>query len=170
MDPQTIKIASRGARRPGAGAGRRRSPPETGRWPGASASRATGPRRSSPRRDLQAETIRKEADLAGQGRGAPPSRGHRREVEDARKGFREQEKRLEKRADLLDQKLDLINKKEREFESVQRYLAEQQEEVNRRSAEVKELLVRAARRPPPALRALREEAQAELLLAGSRTS
>src|SRR3712207_8344674 len=50
------------------------------------------------------------------------------EVDEARKALRDQERRLEKRADLLDQKLDLINKKEREFENVQRYLAEQQEE------------------------------------------
>ena len=63
------------------------------------------------------------------------------EAEDARKGLREQEKRLEKRADLLDQKLDLINKKERDFESVQRYLAEQQEDLNRRNQEVRQLLV-----------------------------
>ena len=44
-----------------------------------------------------------------------------REAEEARKGFRDQEKRLEKRGDLLDQKLELINKKERDFETVQRY-------------------------------------------------
>jgi ribonucrease Y len=63
------------------------------------------------------------------------------EAEDARKGFREQEKRLEKRSDLLDQKLEFINKKERDFESVQRYLTEQQEELSRRNLEVRQALV-----------------------------
>ena len=63
------------------------------------------------------------------------------EAEEARKGFREQEKRLEKRADLLDQKLEFINKKERDFESVQRYLAEQQEDLSKRNVEVRQALV-----------------------------
>jgi ribonuclease Y len=64
-----------------------------------------------------------------------------REAEEARKGFREHEKRLEKRADLLDQKLELITKKERDFETVQRYLAEQQEDLNRKNQEVRQLLL-----------------------------
>ena len=63
------------------------------------------------------------------------------EAEEARKGFREQDRRLEKRGDLLDQKLESINKKERDFENVQRYLTEQQEEVGRRHQEVRQLLV-----------------------------
>jgi ribonucrease Y len=63
------------------------------------------------------------------------------EAEDARKGFREQEKRLEKRADLLDQKLEFITKKERDFESVQRYLAEQQEELSRKNVEVRQAII-----------------------------
>jgi ribonucrease Y len=63
------------------------------------------------------------------------------EAEEARKGFREQDKRLEKRADLLDQKLEFINKKERDFESVQRYLAEQQEDLTKRNLEVRQALV-----------------------------
>ncbi|MDB5351542.1 MAG: hypothetical protein JWN86_2789 [Planctomycetota bacterium] len=89
---------------------------------------------------LQVETLRKESDLQTKEEAIRRRESIDLEIEDARKGFREQEKRLEKRADVLDQKLDLINKKEREFESVQRYLAEQQDEVNRRSSELKELL------------------------------
>ncbi len=88
-----------------------------------------------------AEDIRKRAELL-----AKEEALRRREVldleaEEARKGFREQEKRLEKRGDLLDQKLDLINKKDREFENVQRFLAEQQDELNRRNLEIRQLLV-----------------------------
>lgn len=89
---------------------------------------------------LQAEVTRKEADLQAKEEAIKRREALEREIDDARKGFREQEKRLEKRGDLLDQKLDLINKKERDFESVQRYLAEQQEEVKRRDAELKGLL------------------------------
>ena len=89
----------------------------------------------------EADTILKEADLS-----AKEETLRRREAVDAefetlRRDHRDQERRLEKRSDLLDQKLELINKKEREFESVQRYLAEQQEELSRRNAEVKQLLV-----------------------------
>ena len=63
-----------------------------------------------------------------------------REIEESRKELRDQERRLEKRADLLDQKLELINRKEHEFESVQRFLAEQQEDLQRRQGEVKQIL------------------------------
>ncbi|HEY2158455.1 MAG TPA: Rnase Y domain-containing protein, partial [Isosphaeraceae bacterium] len=54
--------------------------------------------------------------------------------------MRDAERRLEKREDLLDQKLDLINKKEREVESIQRFLGDQQEELNKRNAESKSVL------------------------------
>jgi ribonuclease Y len=90
---------------------------------------------------LQAETIRKEADLQSKEEALRRREGIDREVEDGRKGLREQEKRLEKRGDLLDQKLELINRKERDLESVQRYLTDQQEEITRKSGELKTLLV-----------------------------
>ena len=89
---------------------------------------------------LQAESIKKEADLQSKEEAIRRREALDREVEDVRKSFRDQERRLENRGDLLDQRLDLITKKERDFESVQRYLAEQQEEVNRRAAELKGLL------------------------------
>jgi ribonuclease Y len=90
--------------------------------------------------NLQAETIRKEADLQAKEEALRRREALDREIEEGRKSLRDIERRLEKREELLDQKLDLITKKEREFESVQRYLAEQQEEVNRRGAEVKQVL------------------------------
>jgi len=89
----------------------------------------------------EAEDVRKRAELHGKEESLRRREAFDLEVEDARKGFREQEKRLEKRADLLDQKLELINKKERDFESVQRYLSEQQDEVTKRNLEVRQLLV-----------------------------
>ena len=91
------------------------------------------------RRD--ADDLRKQAELHAKEEILRRRASLDAEAEEARKGFRDQEKRLEKREDLLDQKLDLINKKEREFESVQRYLAEQQEDLTRRNLEVRQLLV-----------------------------
>jgi ribonuclease Y len=88
----------------------------------------------------EAETVRKIADLEAKEDALRRREAIDAEAEQARRGFRDQEKRLEKRGDLLDQKLDLINRKEREFESVQRFLAEQQEDLNKRSAEVKLVL------------------------------
>ena len=90
--------------------------------------------------NLQAETIRKEADLQAKEEALRRRESIDREVEEARRGLREHELRLEKRADLLDQKLELITKKERDLESVQRYLAEQQEDLNRRNDELKQAL------------------------------
>jgi ribonuclease Y len=90
---------------------------------------------------LQAETLKKDADLNAKEEAIRRREALEREIDDARKGLREQEKRLERRNDVLDQRLELITKKERDFESVQRYLAEQQEELNRRNGELKELLV-----------------------------
>ncbi len=88
----------------------------------------------------EAETIRKEADLEAKAEALRRREFLDSEIETARRDIREQEKRLEKRADLLDQKLELINKKEREFESVERYLAEHQEDLNRRGQEVRQVL------------------------------
>jgi len=90
--------------------------------------------------DRRAEATRKEAELAAKEEVLRRRVALDAEAEEARRGFREQEKRLEKRGDILDGKLELITKKERDFESVQRYLGEQQEELTRRQAEVRDLL------------------------------
>ncbi len=89
---------------------------------------------------LQAETIRKEADLHAKEEALRRREEIDREIDESRRGLREQEARLEKRADTLDQKLDFISKKERDFENVQRFLAEQQEEVQRKNLELKNVL------------------------------
>src|SRR5262249_13195355 len=88
----------------------------------------------------EAETTRKEADLRSKEEALRRREAIDAEAERTRRDLREHEKRLEKRADLLDQKLDFINKKEREFESLQRILTEQQEELQRRNTEVKAVL------------------------------
>lgn len=86
------------------------------------------------------ETIEKEADLCSRDEALRRRNAIDSEVEEGRRDLREHERRLEKRSDLLDSKLELISKKEREFESVQRFLAEQQDELNRKSVEVKQVL------------------------------
>lgn len=88
----------------------------------------------------EADTLIKQADLQNKEVALKRREAIEAEAEETRRELREVERRLDKRDDLLDQKLELINKKEREFESVQRFLAEQQEEINRRNAELKQIL------------------------------
>ncbi len=88
----------------------------------------------------QADTLIKDADLRAKEEALRRREAAEREAEEARKAVRDAERRLEKREDLLDQKLDMINKKEREVESIQRFLGDQQEELNRRNAEAKAVL------------------------------
>ncbi|MFO0890168.1 MAG: ribonuclease Y [Isosphaeraceae bacterium] len=86
----------------------------------------------------EAENIRIQAELRAREEGLHRRDEFELEIEDARKGLREQERRLEKRNDLLDQKLELLNKKDREQESIQKYLAEQQDDLLRRQVELKQ--------------------------------
>ncbi len=88
----------------------------------------------------EGETIRKEADLRAKEEAFQRREAVDAELEQGRRELREHERRLEKRGDLLDQKLEHINRKEHEFETVQRYLTEQQDEVTRKGQEVKQLL------------------------------
>jgi ribonuclease Y len=88
----------------------------------------------------QADTLIRQADLDAKAESLRRREETERELEADRKAQRELEKRLEKRNDLLDQKLEMITKKEREFEQIRRFLTERQEEIDRRAAEVKQLL------------------------------
>ena len=63
-----------------------------------------------------------------------------RDMDQGRREIKEQEARIEKREDNLVERLEFISRKEREFESVQKFLAEQQEDLTRRQGEVKQLL------------------------------
>ena len=88
---------------------------------------------------LQAEALRKQAELDAKEEALRRREAAERELEESRKVQREIELRLEKRNDLLDQKLEMIAKKERDVEQVQRFLAERQEDLDRRTAELKRL-------------------------------
>jgi ribonucrease Y len=89
---------------------------------------------------LEAETIRKQAELAAKEDVLKRREDFEVEIDRVRGDFREQERRLDKRADILDQKLEMINTKEIELASAGRSLADQQEEIRRGHAEVKQNL------------------------------
>ncbi len=89
---------------------------------------------------LEAETIRKESELASKEEALKRREDFDAEIDRVRGDFREQERRLDKRADILDQKLEIINAKEVELANTGRLMADQQGELLRRQAEVKKLL------------------------------
>ncbi len=91
--------------------------------------------------DRRASEIRKEAEIRSKEEALHRREALDAEAEEARRGFREQEKRLEKRGDILDGRLESITKKERDFEALRRHLAEQQEDLGRRQGEVRQVLV-----------------------------
>ena len=90
----------------------------------------------------EAETIRMQAELASR----EDSLRHRQalevEAEASRRDLRELERRLEKRGDLLDQRLDILNKKERDLEAALRAQAEKEAEVETARREVARLEAR----------------------------
>ncbi|HWE39109.1 MAG TPA: ribonuclease Y [Isosphaeraceae bacterium] len=89
---------------------------------------------------LRAEALVKEADLQAKEEAIRRREEIDREAELARKEVREQERRLEKRADLLDQKLVQITRKEAEFEAREQTLVVRADELSRRDAELARVL------------------------------
>jgi ribonuclease Y len=87
----------------------------------------------------QAETLVKEADLRAKEEALRRREVLDQEAEQGRRELREQELRLEKREDAIDQKLALIGKKEGDLENAQRRLDAQHEEQARRLDEVQTL-------------------------------
>ena len=109
----------------------------------------------------EAETICLQADLQAKQELLKRRDELDRETEEIRKDLREHERRIEKRGDLLDQKLEIINRKDREIESIQRFLSEQQEDVQKRQLELKqtqseqrELLFKIGRLSPEEARSM----------------
>jgi ribonuclease Y len=88
----------------------------------------------------EAETIHRHAELKAKEEVLRRREDLEGEFDVMRRDLREQEKRQEKRADLLDQKLDLINQKERDLENLQRQVADQQEGLRNQTAEVQRTL------------------------------
>ena len=79
--------------------------------------RADWPSRSSPTPIVRPRRSAGKADLAAKEEVLRRREELEAEIDAVRRDLREQERRLEKRADLLDQKLELINKKEDELEA-----------------------------------------------------
>jgi ribonuclease Y len=113
--------------------------------------------------NLEADTIRKQGELAAKEEVLKRREDFEVEIDRARRDFREQERRLDKRADILDQKLELINTKEVELKAVGRTLADQQEEVRQRHAEVKQTLATQLENLQRIGRLSRDDAQEMLL-------
>jgi len=88
----------------------------------------------------EAETTHRQADLAAKEEVLKRRQELEAEIDAARRDLRDQERRLDKRSDLLDLRLELINKKEGEHDVAQRSLEDQHAELRQRQAEVKQTL------------------------------
>jgi len=88
----------------------------------------------------EAETTRRQGDLAAKEEVLRRREELEVEVDVVRRDLRDQERRLEKRSDLLDHKLELINKKEGEFDVAQSALEDQHAELRQLQADLKETL------------------------------
>lgn len=88
----------------------------------------------------EAETVLKRAELDAKEEAIHRRAEIDREAEDARRALRDQERRLDKRSDLLDGKLETIAQRDREFEEAQRHLSARQDELTRLQAEARDLL------------------------------
>jgi ribonuclease Y len=85
---------------------------------------------------IQAQNQRQEAELKAKEELFQKREEFNREMEQVRAELREQERRLEKREDVVDQKHQAQLKKERVLENGQRKLAERREQVEKRSKEL----------------------------------
>jgi len=90
----------------------------------------------------EAETIRKQAELAAVEESLRLRRELEAELEVGRKELRDQERRLEKRGDLLEQRLGLSDRKERELDEMRRLQAEKDAELAAARIEVERLEAR----------------------------
>jgi ribonuclease Y len=109
----------------------------------------------------EADTIRKQADLAVKEEALARREALDSEVDKVRRDLREQERRLEKREDVLEQKVELLNKRERECETLQCSLANQGDQLRKTQQELrstlndqKELLQRLSQISPDEAREL----------------
>jgi ribonuclease Y len=94
----------------------------------------------------EAENIVKDSELRAKDDLFKKREEFNRETEQARAGIREQERRLEKREDVVDQKHQAQLKKERALEHSQRKLAERREHVEKRARELEALLAQQTAR------------------------
>jgi ribonuclease Y len=88
----------------------------------------------------ESETIRRQADVDAKADVLKRREELEAETDRVRRDMREQERRLDKRGDLLDQKAELLNKRERDFDAREQLLAEQQEKARRTEGDLRDKL------------------------------
>jgi ribonucrease Y len=115
------------------------------------------------RAESDAETIRKRAEVDAKDELFKKREEFNREAEQARNEQREQERRLDKREDALEQKHEAVAKKEKALESSQRKVAERKSELDKRHEEVDALLQKQAQSLHEISRLTREQAEQMLL-------
>src|SRR5262249_651177 len=111
----------------------------------------------------KAENIVKEAELHAKDEVFKKREDFNRESETTRGEMREQERRLEKREDILDQKQKEMLKRERALDHMQRKLTERRSEVEKRSKEVEELVTQQGQLLHEITTLNREQAESMLL-------
>jgi ribonuclease Y len=88
----------------------------------------------------EAETTRRQAEVFAKEESLRRRLELDAETESIKRGLREQERRLEKRSDLLDQKLDGLAQKECEISAEQKVVAEEREGLLKRQAELNQVM------------------------------
>jgi ribonuclease Y len=111
----------------------------------------------------EGEAIRKQAELAAREELLSQRDVFNREMEAARAELREQERRLDKREDGLEEKSQAQAKKERSLDNLKGKIADRRAEVERQAQDVKNLLEQQTRRLHEISGYTREQAEAELL-------
>jgi ribonucrease Y len=112
---------------------------------------------------IQAENLLKELELKAKDELFRKRDEFNREIEKARNEVREQERRLEKREDVLDQKHQAQLKKDRVLEHSQRKLAERRELVEKRSRELESIVQQQTEKLQQITTLNREQAEALLM-------
>ena len=109
-----------------------------------------------------AETLRKQIELDARNDLAQRRENFQREINDGRNELREVERRLTKREDNLDRKLDVLTTKEKYLDDLDGQIKQRQKSVAAKDAELDQLIVTQRE----ALDASRHQQQAELLRIG----
>ena len=113
--------------------------------------------------ETQAERIRKEAEIAAKEDFLKRRESVETEMKSRRGELRTLERRIAKREDNLDRKVDVLNKKEHYIETLERNLAQKRKEINAEQAELERLMEQEKINLHKISRLSREEAEQLLL-------
>jgi ribonucrease Y len=111
----------------------------------------------------EAEKIKKEAELKAKDDLYQQREAFKRETEEARGELREQERRLARREDGLEEKNKDLQKRERTIDHLKTKLSERKSEVEKRAREMEELIEQQARKLHEITGLSREQAEALLM-------